>query len=118
MNITIEIILAIIVSACALNAYSKAKVVMFLRDIEHCPPMFGNVQEVESVYVYTLIVFSNIDLFRIIRHKKQVSWEDWHKFVREKKTVTTPSCLNPLDSVVLKHHELVELLREFRERNF
>ena len=115
--IFLQIFLLIIGMVLIINFLVKAYIVQNLLAIEDHPEMFGDVGEVESIYIHTLVLFSPIDISRRVRFLKPIVWHDWYKFVY-RKTNREVTSLPPLDYGKTKHSDLVPLLREFRKENF
>lgn len=113
-----EILAIIIATLLFANVFARAHVVSNLKNIERYTRMYGNVRDVEAVYIHTIVVFTPMDLIRrFLLRKQDIVWATWNNFVYKKlgKPVTA---LPPLDYDKIKHEELARLLREFREENF
>lgn len=113
-----EILVIIVATILFANAFARVHVVSKLRNIEQYTRMYGNVRDVEAIYIHTIVVFTSMDLIRrFLLRKQDIFWTTWNDFVYKKlgKPVTA---LPPLDYDKIKHEELSQLLREFREENF
>lgn len=113
-----EILAIIVATLLFANVFARAHVISNLKNIEKYTRMYGNVRDVEAIYINTIVVFSQIDLIRqFLLRKKDIVWDTWNCFVC-KKFGKIRTALPPLDYEKVTHEELAQLLREFREENF
>lgn len=116
--IILEILFACIAVGVVANLWAKSHVATNLKNIELYPGMYGNVGEVETLYIGTMVMFSQMDLMRrFIMRKPDITWPMWFAFVSKELNIQSGS-IPPLHFKPLKHFELTELFKKFREENF